>query len=161
MTLSTLIKKNGLADSATATPATIATHKVVEAPTVAPVATVAVTAKPEPLPELSLDEENIIRAWLAHIEENDSIIIDEVLAKCRDNLVTRCYFLKRSEEVPEAVAINESITCYDCIHFERINHPNLGHCARGEPEAISGLWDTDNRYCKQYQSSLNTSADDK
>lgn len=43
-----------------------------------------------------------------------------------------------------------SIRCNDCIHFERTSHPNLGHCAKGELEAIAGLWDTDQRYCKRF-----------
>jgi len=41
-----------------------------------------------------------------------------------------------------------SVHCGDCIHFERIDHPHLGHCAKGKPEAIAGLWDTDRRYCE-------------
>lgn len=43
-----------------------------------------------------------------------------------------------------------SVHCGDCIHFKRIDHPHLGHCAKGEPEAIAGLWDTDRRYCERY-----------
>lgn len=43
-----------------------------------------------------------------------------------------------------------SIRCGDCIHFERIDHPHLGHCAKGKPEAIAGIWDTDRRYCDRY-----------
>lgn len=43
-----------------------------------------------------------------------------------------------------------SVRCGDCIHFERIDHPHLGHCAKGEPEAIAGLWDTDRRYCERF-----------
>jgi hypothetical protein len=43
-----------------------------------------------------------------------------------------------------------SVCCSGCSHFQRIDHPNLGHCAKGEPEAIAGLWDTDRRYCKMY-----------
>ncbi|AKH19900.1 hypothetical protein [Sedimenticola thiotaurini] len=43
-----------------------------------------------------------------------------------------------------------SVRCSDCIHFERIDHPHLGHCAKGEPEAISGLWDTDRHYCERF-----------
>ncbi|HKK06735.1 MAG TPA: hypothetical protein VKA50_12895 [Gammaproteobacteria bacterium] len=43
-----------------------------------------------------------------------------------------------------------SVHCGDCIHFERIDHPHLGHCAKGEPEAIAGLWDTDRRYCERF-----------
>lgn len=41
--------------------------------------------------------------------------------------------------------------CCDCAHFKRADHPNLGHCAMGQPEAPAGLWDTDRRYCEQYQ----------
>ena len=40
--------------------------------------------------------------------------------------------------------------CGDCIHFERIDHLHLGHCAKDEPEAIAGLWDTDRRYCERF-----------
>jgi len=43
-----------------------------------------------------------------------------------------------------------SVHCGDCIHFGRIDHPYLGHCAKGEPEAIAGLWDTDRRYCERF-----------
>ncbi len=151
MTLSALIKKGGLAKAATATPATMATQETDEAVTVAPVATVAVAAKPEPLPELSPNEKASIRAWLAHIKETDPATINEVLNKCRNDLDARRYFLKRSEEeVPESVATNNHITCYDCIHFERIDHPHIGHCAKGEPEATAGLWDSDQRYCVQF-----------
>jgi len=31
-----------------------------------------------------------------------------------------------------------------------IVHPRLGHCAKSEPEAITGLWDTDRRYCERF-----------
>ena len=43
-----------------------------------------------------------------------------------------------------------SVHCGDCIHFERIDHPHLGHCAKNEPEDIAGLWDTDRRYCERF-----------
>ena len=44
-----------------------------------------------------------------------------------------------------------SIRCGHCIYFERVDyHPHLGHCAKGEPEAIAGLWDSDRRYCLLY-----------
>ncbi len=161
MTLSALIKKGGLSKAATATPATIATQEIDQQVTVAPVATVTVAVKPEPLPEFSPDEETNIRAWLAHIEETDQANITEVLNKCRDDLDARRYFLQRSKEVPQTVLINERITCGECIFYKCIDHPHLGHCTKGEPEAIAGLWDTDHRYCKQYQSRQDTPADDK
>lgn len=154
MTLSALIKKGGLTCGMTATPATPATQEADQPVTVAPVATVAVAVLPEPLTELSPDEESIILAWLTHIEETDPEIIAEVVDKCRNDLEARRYFLKRSEEVPEPVTLNHPNTCGECVHFERITepfrHPHLGHCAKGEPEAIAGLWDTDRRYCERF-----------
>lgn len=161
MILSELIKKGGPSRATTATPATIATQEVDEVATVAPVAIVAVAVKPELLPELTPDEETSIRAWLTYIEETDSAIITKVLIKSRDEPDARWYFLLRSEEVPETVTINERITCGECTFYERIDHPHLGHCTKGEPEAITGLWDTDHRYCKQYQSRQVTPADNK
>lgn len=108
MILSALIRKGGLARSATATPATIATHQAGQASSVAAVATVTVAVKPESSiktkrepasTELTIDEESKIRAWLALIEETDSEIIAEVLEKCRSNIEARVYFLHRAEEV--------------------------------------------------------------
>ncbi|MEJ1391826.1 MAG: hypothetical protein RPU34_13180 [Candidatus Sedimenticola sp. (ex Thyasira tokunagai)] len=136
----------------TATPATLATDQPDNRPTVAPVATVAVAQKQEPLPELSPDEETRLRAWLAHIEETDPAVIHEILDKCRDDMDARRYFLHRSVEVPEPTCTSHTATCGSCIHFERIDHPNLGHCAAGEPEAIAGLWDTRWRHCTTYLS---------
>lgn len=43
-----------------------------------------------------------------------------------------------------------AVRCQYCTHFRRTDHPHLGHCAKGEPEAIAGLWDTDRRYCQRY-----------
>lgn len=150
MILSSLIKKGGLTGGMTATPATSATQEADKPVAVAPVATVAVAEMPEPIPELPPVDEANIRAWLAHIEETAPAIIAEVVDKGRNNLEARRYFLERSEEVPEPVTVNHPMTCGDCIHFERIDHPHLGHCARGEPEAIAGLWDTDRRYCERF-----------
>jgi len=114
-------------------------------------ATVAVAGQPEPPPKLTPGEVSNIRAWLAHIEETDSAIIAEVVVdKCRNNQEAHRYFLKRSEEVPELTRVNRSVHCGDYIHFERIDHPRLGHCAKGEPEAIAGMWDTDRRYCERF-----------
>ncbi len=42
------------------------------------------------------------------------------------------------------------VHCGDCIHFGRIDHPHLGHCGQGEPEAIVGWWDMDWRYCERF-----------
>jgi len=142
MTLSALIRKREIA---TATLATPATHEQAKVGTVAKVASVAVAN------QLLAEEETTIRAWLAHIEETDPEIIAEVIEKCQRNIEARAYFLRRSEEAPKPETYPNPIRCRDCAHFQRINHPNLGHCAKGEPEAIAGLWDADRRYCKQYE----------
>lgn len=42
----------------------------------------------------------------------------------------------------------EAVHCRDCAHFERIDHPHLGHCKEGQPEAVAGIWDTDSRMCE-------------
>ena len=44
-----------------------------------------------------------------------------------------------------------AVCCADCFHFKRIDHPHLGHCVKGEPEAVSGLWDTDRRNCDRWR----------
>ena len=43
-----------------------------------------------------------------------------------------------------------AVCCADCFHFKRIDHPHLGHCTKGQPEDVAGLWDGDHRYCEQY-----------
>jgi hypothetical protein len=43
-----------------------------------------------------------------------------------------------------------SVTCDYCQHFRRTDRPHLGHCAKGEPEPIAGLWDSDRRYCERF-----------
>lgn len=48
-----------------------------------------------------LTPEAAIRAWLAHIGENDADIIAETIQRCRDNPEVRAYFLGRSREVPQ------------------------------------------------------------
>ena len=110
-------------------------------------------------PELPSDEEQRIRTWLDYIEENDQESIAEVLEKCRRDMDARRYFLKWTEEVPAcvatvatiAVAIPRWVTCGDCAHYRRTDHPHLGHCAAGEPENVAGLWDSDRRECDQYK----------
>lgn len=149
MTLSNLIRKGGLAQIATATPATLATHETGSAATVAEVATVAVANAP--VPALSEADEAAIRAWLAYIVETNLETITEVLDQCRADMAVRTYFLQRAEEVPPPVAPDHWAKCEECQHFRRIDHPNLGHCASGEPEAIAGLWDTDRRWCESFE----------
>lgn len=108
MSLSALIRKGGLARSATATPATIATQQEGQTSSVAAVATVTVAVQPESSiepkrqpasTELTVEEESKIRAWLTYIEETDSDIIAEVLNKCSSDNEARVYFLHRTEKM--------------------------------------------------------------
>jgi len=59
-----------------------------------------------------------------------------------------CWHSKSGKQIPRP----SSVCCNDCKHFQRIEHPHLGHCSKGYPENISGLWDTDQRYCEWFQS---------
>lgn len=151
MTLAALIRKRESGKAATAIPAIPATQPKGEGVTVAKIATVAVANPTEAeTASMTAEEEKAIRAWLAHIEETDPEIIAEVMDKCQREGEARAYFLRRSKEVPKPNPLRVA-HCGDCTHFERIEHPHLGHCAKGEPEAIAGLWDSDRRYCEQYQ----------
>ena len=114
MTLSNLIRKGGLAQVATATPATLATQETASGTTVAQVATVAV-AKP---PALTVEEETAIRAWLAHIEETDTEIIAEVLNQCHADGEARAYFLRRADEVPRPMQDDDDRRyCAQCANL--------------------------------------------
>ena len=113
-------------------------------------ARVRIRMKWEQVSPLSPGAEAGIRAWLEYIEETDPATIAGVLARCQSDAQARAYFLERSEELrkPDPWRVTH---CGDRVHFERIDHLHLGHCAKGEPEATVGLWDTDRRYCEQYQ----------
>ena len=142
MTLSALIRKREIA---TATLATPATHEGIEGRTVAKVATVAVANRIFP------EEESAIRAWLAHINEIDLAIIDDVMTKFRNDGKARAYCLEQARQVPPAPEPDYTARCLDCRHFQRTSHPHFGHCSQGEPEAIVGLYDTHSRWCLKYE----------
>lgn len=61
-----------------------------------------------------------------------------------------CLNRAEGQPIPRPVAV----TCGTCRHFQRINHPHLGHCDKGRPEAIAGLWDTDRRGCDRWLPSV-------
>lgn len=123
MTLSNLIRKGGLAQVATATPATVATQETRSTATVAQVATVAVAKPQPPATAMTAEEETAIRTWLAHIEDTDTNIMEEVLNQCRDDGEARAYFLRRSEEIPQPVPDDD----------------DRRHCAQCANLATSGL----------------------
>lgn len=138
MKLSAMIRKREIA---TATVATVATQEGLEEGTVAKVASVAVAT------QLLAEEESAIRGWLAHINETEPAKIAEAIAKCGSDAKTRLYCLEQASQVPPKPELDYTASCGACRHFQRINHPSLGHCAKGEPEAPAGLWGTDRRWC--------------
>ena len=118
MILAKLIRgENDSVRFATATPATAATLKGDNGPTVAKVATVnvATPAKPNCAPSdsrsprtairhpqttrMTADNEKAIRAWLAHIEETDPLEIQSVLSECRQDPGALQYYLGRAAEI--------------------------------------------------------------
>lgn len=147
MTLSMLIRKGGLAEIATATPATLATHEVLDATTVAEVATVAVAATVA----LGSEDETAIRAWLAYIEETDAALIADVLEHCRADEEARAFFLQRAKEVPQPAPDGDDRRhCAQCM-----NLAPSGLCLaarRGEVSASRTYHPVDNipRRCEGY-----------
>ena len=134
MTLSALIRKRDTGNLATAIPAISATQPKGEAATVARIATVAVaTALATAIPAARKDEGAGTVAGIATV----------AVAK------------SPTGEAAELLKPNPDpwrfMRCGDCVYFERVDHPHLGHCAKGMSEAIAGLWDTDRRHCEQYQ----------
>ncbi len=118
MTLSNLIRKGGLAQVATATPATLATQTTESTGIVAEVATVAVASPPVSAPTMTAVQETAIRVWLAHIEESDADIIADVLNQCRADVEARAYFLRRADEVPRPIPDDDDRRhCIQCANL--------------------------------------------
>ena len=96
------------------------------------------------------EDERRIRAWLASIGEDDEQTIIEILGNCGRNPEALAYFLGRASEVvghdSQPLGL---VQCINCCHFQRTDHPHLGHCAVGKPEAVAGLWDMDRRACRR------------
>lgn len=101
---------------------------------------------------LTADQEAAIRAWLAHIGETNPATIAEVMTRCRQDTRAREYCL--GQEIPPP-APPRPVRCGECAHYQRASyHPNLGHCAQGQPEPIAGLCDTDLRRCASFSRRL-------
>jgi len=70
--------------------------------------------------------------------------------KHRHDPEARRDYLNWLNDVPGVVGTDELVTYVGCVHFGRIRslndpsrqHPNLGHCAKGEPKTIVSLWDS-------------------
>ena len=105
----------------------------------------------QPSAPLTAKDETAIRAWLALIEETDPATIAEVIGQCQRDADAREYFTGRAAaELPKPDPWRVT-RCCDCTAFHRrTDHPHLGHCAKGVPEAMVGLWDTDSRRCEGY-----------
>ncbi|WP_449192205.1 hypothetical protein [Thauera sp.] len=132
MSLLSRLREKQSGKFATATPATFATQREEGGRTVASVATVAVASPEEHKPApLTAEEEQAIRAWLIHIDEDDPAIIAEVLGKCRDNPEARAYFLGRSEEVPPPDP-DDRRTCHACRHLRGGQCASRRHGIEGE-----------------------------
>lgn len=101
--------------------------------------------------QLYAEERAAILTWLEHIGEADPDEISHVLEACQLDEQARAWCLEQARQVPPPPEPDYRATCGACRHFQRIDHPNLGHCAKGEPETLAGLWDADRRYCTQYE----------
>jgi hypothetical protein len=111
--------------------------------------------KPELLRLLAANDTDSARRWWVALPNGRTLKVDilppatraEVLASYPGATVEPA---TEDDEEPETAAptLPAPVRCGSCAHFERINwHPHLGHCAKAEPEAPAGLWDTDPRMC--------------
>jgi hypothetical protein len=137
-----------------ATPATSATP----APKVAAVAKV---ATPDDLAKkagirvrLLLPDyaDELLAFWRSDLDDLVQLPDEAILALGHDYLQQRDHYgaglATSAASAPAATA--RPCRCADCLWFERIRHPHLGHCLAREPEPIAGLWDTDRRGCDQF-----------
>jgi hypothetical protein len=137
-----------------ATPATSATP-------VPKVAAVAKVATPDDLAKkagirvrLLLPDyaDELLAFWRSDLDDLVQLPDEAILALGRDYLQQRDHygaeFDANTASLPSATA--SACRCIDCLWFERISHPHLGHCLAREPEPIAGLWDTDRRGCDQF-----------
>lgn len=107
----------------------------------------------KPAAPMTVNNAAMIRAWLDLIGEDNPAIIAEVMEKCQKDAGARAGFLRMAVEALPVNHLNNAVTCGECSHFKRTpNHSHLGHCAKGQPEAAAGLWDSDRRWCEHCQS---------
>ena len=97
MTLSTLIRKRDFGNTATAISAISAAQQWCDALTVARIATVAVaTRQNQKTTTLTAENELAVLWWVKSIGEDDPVMIEDVLDRCRTNLEALTYFLWRA-----------------------------------------------------------------
>jgi len=73
-----------------------------------------------------------------------------------DRLCTHDQAIWRPESEERDTQPLQTVRCADCQHYQRTNHPRLGHCVQGEIEAVVGLWDSDRRLCESYRADEQT-----
>lgn len=113
-------------------------------------------------PPLAPGDLEAVSKWLDAIKETDPAERARVLDKCRADPRALAYVLGELANLPsppppppKSRPAAGFVRCADCTHFERTSHhPNLGHCAQGQPEAIAGLADLDLRWCGRFSRRL-------
>jgi hypothetical protein len=88
-------------------------------------------AIPPPETPLSAQDEHLLRAWLALIEETDPLLIDQTLERCRQDLEARKYFLGRAvAELPKPDPLDDRRPCTLCANFvqDRCYTRNAWYC---------------------------------
>ena len=83
--------------------------------------------------------------WYSDDLANLADMADEQLARAVADYIRHRDFYRRG------LATETPTTCGACIHSQRTDHPNLGHCAEGQRESAAGLWDTTPRWCNKFQ----------
>lgn len=114
---------------------------------------------------IALEVDDVVVCWLASDEDaqqrtdlNPRITGEEAEAltqfsepEIRGMLAMKAQFGGTLGE--DYIDLPASVRCIDCKHFVRRDHPHLGRCAAGvRPDGAAGLWDTDTRMCRHYES---------
>jgi len=102
------------------------------------------------------DLENRIRKMAARWEYAADELTESLFLAAADpvgwgRLCTHDQAMWRPESEEQDTQPLQTVRCADCQHYQRTNHPHLGHCTQGEIEASVGLWDGDRRLCESYR----------
>ena len=90
-------------------------------------------ANDPPTPDLSADQEQAIRAWLARIGETDEQTIEEVVDGCRRDTEVLRYFTGRAAELAALHQVEpHQVTtgCRACRHRATPGRADPGYCAQ-------------------------------
>lgn len=99
--------------------------------------------------DMTQADELAIRGWLAYIDEDDPLVVEQVIHRCRVDPDARQYFLMRSREVP--LTSDDRRCCTECCNYEG------GYCQaakRGEMPDVGTVyrpWVGLPRRCDHYQ----------